>query len=688
MIASIGQFESLRSDFAAAIRRAEPRIRRTISQFALEEIVLPPTGPHGNQRFTFDNQPYVRLLFDLIESERFPRLAITGPTQTGKTFNALVVPAMYHLFEVGENVVYGIPTMVMAYDKWTQDLLPAINASRYAELLPDDGQGSKGGKFESITFKNGATLKFMSAKGGDEKRSGFTSRILLMTEIDKYDEVSEASRESDPITQMIERLGAFEVLRTLVYMECTVSIAEGRIWQEYTNGSRGRIVLKCPYCPEWVTPERENLVGWQEADNEIDARDGAYFACPKCGHGWTEDERRHANANARLLHGSQTIDEDGTVHGALPKTLTAGFRWSAVNNMFKPSADVAGREFKAKNAPDENTSERAMCQFVWAIPFAEEKEAMPLTLTSLLDRTHAEPRGIVPANCNDVTVGLDLGGWWCHWTAIAWGARARGYIIDYGRISVPQGTLGLEAGLVEALRQFRDMCGRGWSKASGELIVPDENLIDSGWQTSLVYDFIGETGQPFRPCKGLSVSGEEVHYNRPKSTGAIVQWIGDDWHIARLKDDGIYLVEIDADAAKTTLHARLNCDTAAPGAMTLFHVDRSDLTAVEERRTFVRHLTAEKSTTEFKPGKGTITRWKKVRAANHHLDSTALALIGGSINGVSVIEELDETSSKAAAAPIVQPITHAHENISREITPVQQQRSIVRTVSQGWIRKR
>lgn len=672
------QIETLRNEVASAFALTSERIIRKISEFATQEITLPPTGPFGEQRFDLDRQPFNRLLFDLIESGSYCRIAVVGPTQTGKTLTAVVIPALYHLFELRENVVCGIPHQKMAYDKWEQDFLPVIKASRYADQLPVTGKGSRGGQFESITFRNGATLKFMSAHGGDENRSGVTSRILVMTEIDKYDVASEKSREGDPVTQMIARMDAFSTTQTLVYMECTPSIAEGRIWVEYTNGSAGRIMTQCPHCYEFVCLERENLVGWQDAQNEIDARDRAAFACASCGALWTDDQRVEANKNARLVHRGQTITPDGVIHGDAPRTLTAGFRWNAANNLFRPAADIGGREWSARYSPNETSSDKSVRQFMWAMPaIAEITDQTPLNVAAVLDRTHAEPRGVIPANCNEVTVGLDLGGWWCHWTAIAWAARARGYIIDYGRISVPQGTLGLEAGLMEAMRQFRDMCGRGWLRGNGEVIVPDENLIDSGWQTSRVYEFIGETGQPFRPCKGLSVAGEEVHYNRPKSTGAIVQWIGDGWHIARLKDDGIYLVEIDADVAKSTLHARLNCDTAAPGAMTLFHVDRSDLAAVEERRTFVRHLTAEKSTTEFKPGKGTITRWKKIRQANHHLDSTALALIGGSINGVSAIDDTEETESAAKA----------HQNISHEITQVQQ-RPIVRPVSQGWIRKR
>jgi transposase InsO family protein len=66
-----------------------------------------------------------------------------------------VIPILYHLFELEETVICGLPDMDMASDKWRENLLPAIQSSRYRELLPKSGGGSRGGKVESIQFGNG-----------------------------------------------------------------------------------------------------------------------------------------------------------------------------------------------------------------------------------------------------------------------------------------------------------------------------------------------------------------------------------------------------------------------------------------------------------------------------------------------------------------------------------------------------
>ena len=108
----------------------------------------------------------------------------TGPTQSGKTLACFVIPLLYHLFEIRETVICGLPDIDMAMDKWSVDILPVIEQSQYRELLPTKGSGSRGGRVESIPFRNGATLKFMSGGGGDKSRAGFTSRVMVITETD------------------------------------------------------------------------------------------------------------------------------------------------------------------------------------------------------------------------------------------------------------------------------------------------------------------------------------------------------------------------------------------------------------------------------------------------------------------------------------------------------------------------
>ncbi|MEZ6073652.1 MAG: phage terminase large subunit family protein [Pirellulales bacterium] len=71
--------------------------------------------------------------------------------------------------------------------------------------------------------------------------------------------------------------------------------------------------LSCSKCGAWVAPEREQLVGWHDAESLVAARENSAFACPVCGELWDEDGRRSANLQSRLVREGKTILADDKV---------------------------------------------------------------------------------------------------------------------------------------------------------------------------------------------------------------------------------------------------------------------------------------------------------------------------------------------------------------------------------------
>jgi phage terminase large subunit GpA-like protein len=631
MIRQTGPLPDLRWFLA----QARPRKIRSLRNFAEDEIVI-PDGPFVGRRFRCARQPYTGLLFDELDTGRWSRCVATGPTQSGKTLSCFVIPILYHLFELNETVICGLPDMDMAGDKWRESLLPAIEQSRYRDLLPQHGGGSRGGKVESLQFRNGATLKFMSGGGGDKSRAGFTSRVVVITETDGMDEPGKTSRESDKITQLEARTRAYGS-RKRVYMECTVSVEEGRTWREYQNSSKSRIVVPCPHCREWVTPEREHLVGWQGAETQAAAMSQACFGCPSCGEAWSADERTAANQAARLLHDGQTIDAGGNVAGPTPECDTLGFRWSGVNNLFLSPGELAADEWRASRSPDEENAEREMRQFVWCLPIQPlEWEQSGLEPSAILDRIVAPSRGIVPNTAKWLTAACDLGKYLVHWIVTAWSDNAVGHVVDYGRIEVASDDLGVEQGLMVALKQFRDQCELGWSvEGSGTTKLPDQVWIDSGYMTEVVYTFVRQQeGNRYRPAVGRGAAQQHRQwYNRPTQTGSLVKHIGEGFHINLLQAQRLFLVEIDADHWKTWVQARLSTPPGQEGAMTIFQAPPAEHLALS------KHLTAERKVEEFIAGRGVVVRWERMRRQNHWLDALYNASCAASFCGMRLVAE-------------------------------------------------
>ncbi len=604
-----------------------PRLR-SLRQFAEDEVVI-PDGRWVGRLFRCDRQPYTKLWFDAIDAAAANgqnRFVATGPRQSGKTLCAYVIPMLYHLFEIGETVVCGLPDMRMAADKWREDILPVIRRSRFRDQLPARGGGSRGGKIETIQFRNGQTLKFMSGGGGDKSRAGFTSRVIIITETDGMDEPGETSREADKLTQIEACTRSFGQLKR-VYMECTVSVALGRTWREYQAGTASRIVMPCPHCGKFVCPERENLTGWQAAPTVAEARDAAAFCCPECGKAWTERQRVAANLAGKLVH---RMDPS-------PTTGTLGFRWSAVHNLFLSAADVAEDEWTAARDEDEENATKYMCQFVWAVPYTPPVlDVTPLDAETVKRRvTGLLPKGRLPADTEYLTVGVDLGKWLAHYVVVAHRPDGSPHVADYDVLEIDSDRLGLEAATLAALRELRDLCDTGWAPVEGAVRQPDQVWIDSGYADSsdAVYAFCAESNRHmararYRPTKGQGTTqGRIANYHQPKSTGAVVVHVGAGYHCSKLRAKRVILVEIDADRWKGWVHERLKTPSDAAGAMTIFAAPSN------AHQKFAKHMTSERAVQVFVPGRGTMMRWECRSRNNHWLDAIYEACAAGHFCG-------------------------------------------------------
>jgi phage terminase large subunit GpA-like protein len=527
--------------------------------------------------------------------------------------------------------------MELCNDKMREDLLPAIERSRYRDLLPRSGSGSRGGTVESVRFRNGVTLKFMSGGGGDKKRSAFTARVLVITEVDGMDAPGKISREADKITQLEARTLAFGS-QARIFMECTVSIEQGRTWQEYQSGTASRILLPCPHCHELVSPEREHLNGWQTAESKVQAKLNSYFQCSECGKPWSEQERAVANSQGILIHKGQEIGDDGaSILGELPRTDTLGFRWSAVNNLFLTSGDIGAKEWSASHAIDSDNAEKEMRQFIWCLPHVPSKhQTIPLDAMAIATRQKPIGRGVLPTGTEYLSVGTDLGKFLSYWIATAWLQDGSPHVVDYGRFEIASDHLGVERAIAVALREFRDFCLAGFGE---EKRVPNQIWLDSNYQSNVVYRFIRETAKPhgnrFRPTRGLGAGQlRQQHYNRPKTTGASVLHIGEGFHFSFLPTSRVCLVELDSNHWKSVVHERLAMPVTEAGALTLFQ------TFPREHIALAKHLTAETQISEFVAGRGEVVRWEALRRDNHWLDSLSIACAAGHYCGARLVKPI------------------------------------------------
>jgi hypothetical protein len=475
--------------------------------------------------------------------------------------------------------------------------------------------------------------------------------VLVATELDKYDAAAESSRETDPVSQMENRLASNDIFERLFFGECTCSIPEGRIWKEYNGGTASKIVCPCPYCREYVCPERGHLQGWREAENELAAVRSSYFVCPACGHELTEIERRAMNLAGKLLHRGQTIDRGGLVHGEPPETLTLGFRWNAFNNLFWSPGAVGWKEWKALRAEDEESAQRELEQFYWALPHDSPDVALVnFNPEKVRKRFGASPKGSVPEEATKMTIGVDLGKRVGYWTAIAWFTDGRGHIVDYGTFEISSDDLGEERAILLALRDFHDRCDAGWTwTGHAEPFVPDQVWIDARYQgeqkgrrpsgDGVVYAFMREVGPRYRPCLGFGASqSSTAAYLSPAKKDKRTKLIGEQYHIDWETEPCIHVVKINSDHWKTRFQECLAipaCDELGmpnPGAITLYAASNT------EHTTYTKQIGAEHPERQFVKGVGDQIVWKRDSRANHYGDASYLAKCAGHFCGVRVVK--------------------------------------------------
>lgn len=664
------------SEFRFFLDAAKSRPYRSIREFAEQEIILPPGGPAGGLRFRGDRQPWAGLFLDAIHQEKPEFVVLTGPTQKGKTLVGTVIQTVYTLFELKESVIVGVPSLNMVADKWKDDLKPVIEASpSLARYMPRTGAGAKDGSGIRYDFTNGTSIRFMTAGGGDKTRAGKTSRVVSITEVDDFGESGGESKEGSKFDQLVARTDSHGSRRR-VYAESTVSDDEGIVWRAYTRTGYGaRPLVKCQHCGHYVEIDRQHFTGWEDAPNEDEAREKAFWFCPSCGSHWTEQDRKKANQQAKLAYRGQTIDPDGNVIGARPAGRILSMRFHAGHDVMGDSADLAAKLWRHAQNPDYEGAERAVCQFIWALPPPKQQITLvKLTQDTLAARQGMTERTLAPDWCERLTFHADVGKRELHWVMMAWRLDGRGRVIDYGTHPVRSDSLPEAIAIRSALNElWLAVCAPGvnWQGHEQRKRV-DVSQYDANYMTDAVVAAVFDTQKLLTaddhhnqravyPYFGRGRRQEHnYNYSEVKTLNDTVKWIGNRCHLAWLPDRKVISMQADVDHYKVEVHSSLtvpretNPDGSAgdypAGAVDLFRVP-----SPKDHANFCRHIMAEELMETFEPGaRGPIQVWHVHSRNNHKLDATTGNFVAAHRAGVAVVPRNQPQPEAVTSPPVVQ----------------------------------
>lgn len=643
--------ETLRKELAKILRASVTRPPLTFREFLETRLTL-PDGPHRGKRFRIERQPVIGLWADAVDSGYWTEFVFTAPSQFGKTLAAFCGPILWHTCELDDNTVMGVPYGDMAADKWKMDLVPVLRSSpELRKLQPISGSGSAGGKVRDlITLSNGIVIKPMSAGAADTGKAGFTSRVLIVTEAAGFSEAGEASVESDPLRQLRARQRAFRERERATFIEGTLTIEDELPWSLREHSTQSAIVSPCVHCGKWVAPEREDLLGWQQATTEMEARELSHWSCPDCKTAITEAERRDMLLDSILLHRGQRIDKRGRVTGPLPETSRLWFHAKAFHNLFLEAGDIGKDEWLAAQITEETverySADKQLAQFVHAQPYVSPLFAADIELDrrAINARRSQLPAQVLPEDTELLTLACDVGEkklWYC-FLALRRDEAGNIYyhVPAYGDVDVPSERMPLARAIRTALEQVHSIARAGFVVAGSSVVrVPDQEWYDSRHESDAVLGFIRETNaseydqlttaqRKYQPVVGAYGNGNTMartpRYLLPKKTGNEVRDIDPAglWYTIRSKRGGTYAVFWDADISKRQVqHALSLRDVLAgqqgqtPGSITLY----SGTARIHER--FARHMVNEQLKRDARTGK---MKWERV-GDNHLLDCMAMA---------------------------------------------------------------
>ena len=319
-------------DSLNAARRDFWQVRRdplTHTAFARTLTIPDSEDEHGRQdpydpRSHPGQWHFLQAIDGIVNGEPAPRryrrfLLLTDAQGGGKSW-LLQQIALHGTIELGQPVIWALPTKGLAGDMWNTKLRPAWEGSGLGVYLPTSGPGSRGSSApRSIRTRRhekrgGGTLVFMSSGGrGQAGQAGLTAKRLIVDELGDWSKAA--------FTRIRKRVSRFNDIAVEAYGS-TLKLDHADLSAElYRESARAWVEYRCPHCNEWTA------LDWKTWN-------AGKLACLSCGTVLTESNRRAMFAVSRI----QMSD---------PMNDVLGLRLTALDCPWKTLDWLAGEESRA-----------------------------------------------------------------------------------------------------------------------------------------------------------------------------------------------------------------------------------------------------------------------------------------------------------------------------------------------------
>ena len=559
----------------------------TVSEWADEHRLLDQASSSEPGRWRTDRTPYLREIMDSLSASDesdvvvFQKGAQIGASEGGINF------VLYAIHHAPAPMLYVLPTVDAAKRVSKQRIAPAIEAIPAVKDKVATPRARDSGNTLFQKDYPGGTLIMTGSNSAVGLRS-MPARYLFLDEVDGFPQ--DLDGEGSPIQLAVRRTATFKRNRKIFMVSTPTIKGLSTIEDYYEQSDQRRYFVPCPDCGEMQPIEWEQII-WDEGDPE-----SAKFACKECGVLSSE-----AHKTNMLNAGEWRPTAEGRYRGYHLSSLYSPAGWYSW-------ADAAADFISAKHAGQEQlkTFVNTVLGRTW------EELGEQIDPTGLIVRREEYPEDL---QFKTTTVAVDVQKDRLELEHVGWGEKEESWGLDY--IVLPGDTAQ----------------GDVWDDLTETLndLKPDGVVIDSGYNTQLVYDYVAKR----RFCwaiKGQSGMGLPLIQDAQKRA----------MRLRKRRQRAVTPEPIGVDQGKAIIMSRLQLSDPGPGYM---HFPAE----AEYDDEYFAQLTAEKLVTRYTKGRPR-QEWVQTRPRNEALDIrvyglACLRLLGNKTTRRAHAEKVEKTDA-------------------------------------------
>ena len=531
---------------------------------------------------------------DAFSNPEVERIVVMTSAQVGKTeiLNNIVGYFVEH--DPNGPLMIIQPSLEMARAWSTDRLAPLIDSTPQLKDLISDPKAKEGdNSILQKIFYNGARIT-ISGSNSPASLASRPIRIMLMDEVDRFP--PSAGAEGDVVALASRRTQNYFNRKIALFSTPTVK-NESRIEAAFEQSDQRFWEMPCK-CGHF------QVLKWRHVKWEDKKPETACIECEKCGYEWSDIERKQALKKGRW-------------HSNAEFNGTAGF---SLNALSSPWTSLEGlvREFLEAKAHG-TESLRVFINTALGESWSEDSEE--IKSNEIIERrevySHPVPDGVLV-----ITSAVDVQKDRLECLTCGHGHLSEMWFLDH---KIYYGDPANDA----VWNDLADNLRVEWRLVNGKSIGVSQTLVDSGYETQRVYQFIKRMGgHRVHASKGVGGAGRPAVGRASKSNSARVP-----------------VMPIGVNTLKETLFARLRNVDFGPG---YWHIpDFFD-------QEWCYQLTAEKAVKRYSKGIPRI-EYIKMRPRNEALDLAVLNLAAFAmlnVNTEKIQQRLEDVRKPEKATPL------------------------------------